>query len=159
MLETLEVQWCTLGLQRGMSLPCLQNFSASILMNPPDCDLRQEIGPYLESVNILILILEYNVYELIPDELEPRNINDIYGILEERENPPQACLIKGHVVAPLTKYKWMRFLFRAKRPADSDWTVQKNFEHNHRKKRQQLLQQLNIEDEFETPVDQEGYLR
>lgn len=153
-LETLEVQWCNLGLQKGMSLPNLQNFSASIPMNPPNCDLRQEIGPFLERVNVLSLVLEYDLFELVPHHHEPRNINEIYQILEERQIPPRACLIEGHIVAPMTKHKWMRFLSRSRGPEDRKRYVK--LERKQKKNRRRLLRQLGIEGLFEHPIDQYG---
>jgi hypothetical protein len=157
-LETLEVQWCTLGLQRGISLPHLQNFSASIPMNPPNCDLRHEIGPFLERVNLLILILEYDVFELIPRHHEPRKINEIYQILEARQKPPRACLIEGHIVPPTTNHPWMRFLSRTKGPSEDDPKTNVKVERKQRRKRRRLLRQLGIEGAFQSPVDQECFL-
>lgn len=152
LLETLEVQWCTLGLQRGMSLPSLQNLSASIPISL-NCDLRQEIAPFLERVNILMLILEYDVFELIPDRYGLRNINEIYQTLEERQTPPRA-LIGGHIVAPETNHEWMRFLPRATSLAVGDIRV----ERTQAKKRRRLLRQLGIEGIFQPLLDQLGVL-
>ena len=108
-----------------MRLPYLRNISVSIAMNPPNCDLRQEIGPFLEHVNILILRLEYDVFELIPRDLEPRNISEIYKIFKERQIPPQAYLIEGHLVAPTTIHDWMRFHSNIQDPAENSPQVER----------------------------------
>ena len=98
-------------------------------MNPLNCDSRQKIDPFL------ILILEYGVFELIPHHHEPRNINEIYQILEGRQTPPRASLIERHIVAPTTNHEWMGYLSLTKSPADSDQKTYLEVERKQKRRR------------------------
>lgn len=70
-------------------------------------------------------MLEYDVFELIPHHHEPRNINEIYQILEERQTSLRAYQVEGHIVALTKNHEWMRFLSRTTGPAENDQKVER----------------------------------
>jgi hypothetical protein len=164
-LETLETQWCSYGLIRGMILPNLQNLSASIAMYLPPYSPILEIGAFLRQLKKVVLRLEYSVFEIAAANHTPLQIEDIYQRLTEaRQKSLQTCLVEGHVEAPPENHEWLKFLPRiepniANLSNTDRMRLECKFERQQKKKRRKLLRRLKIDDFFRMSVDQEGILK